>query len=115
MTKISPSPASCEPESVFTASDNQYDSAPTNAAAGRVTSQATAIRPATAQRTSAPGLPTPLPRIEPVATWVVDNAMPAALELRMMAAEEASAARPCGDSISTRPLPRVRMTRQPPR
>ena len=32
----------------------------------------------------------------------------------MMAAEEASAAMPCGDSISTRPLPRVRMTRQPP-
>ena len=79
-----------------------------------MTSQATAIRPATAQRTSAPGLPTPLPRIEPVATWVVDSAMPAALELRMIAAEEASAARPCGDSISTRPLPRVRMTRQPP-
>ncbi|SKT57477.1 Uncharacterised protein [Mycobacteroides abscessus subsp. abscessus] len=37
-------------------------------AAGRVTSQASTIRPATAQRTSAPGLPTPVPRIEPVAT-----------------------------------------------
>ena len=92
----------------------QNVSAPTRPAAGRVSSHATAIRPATDQRTSAPGLPTPLPRIEPVATWVVDSAMPAALELRMIAADDASAARPCGDSISTRPLPSVRMTRQPP-
>ncbi|SLL01649.1 Uncharacterised protein [Mycobacteroides abscessus subsp. massiliense] len=46
---------------------------------------------------------------------MVDRAIPAALELRMIAAEDASAANPCGDSISTRPLPRVRMTRHPPR
>ena len=32
----------------------------------------------------------------------------------MTAAEADSAAMPCGDSISTRPLPKVRMTRQPP-
>ena len=37
--------------------------------------------------------------------------MPAALELSgMIAAEDASAASPWGDSISTRPLPNVRMT-----
>jgi len=32
-----------------------------------------------------------------------------------MAADDASAARPCGAEISTRPLLRVRMIRQPPR
>src|SRR5436853_6832736 len=89
--------------------------APTMPADGRVISQAAAIRPATPQRTSAPGLPTPLPRMEPVATWVVDSEKPKWLDSRMIAAEEVSAAMPCGDLISTRPLPSVRMTRQPPR
>jgi hypothetical protein len=32
----------------------------------------------------------------------------------MTAADAVSAAMPCGDSISTKPLPSVRMTRQPP-
>src|ERR1700760_2684049 len=104
MRKITPSPASVDPLTDSMPSDSQYDSAPTSPAAGSVTSHATTMRPATAQRTSAPGLPTPLPRIEPVATWVVDRAMPAALELRMIAADDASAARPCGDSVPTRPL-----------
>jgi len=36
--------------------------------------QATTILPATFQRTSAPFFPTPLPGIEPVATWVVESA-----------------------------------------
>ena len=49
-----------------------------------------------------------------MATWVVDSAMPRWLEDRMIAAEDASAAMPCGEVISTRPLPRVRITRQPP-
>jgi hypothetical protein len=40
--------------------------------------------------------------------------MPRLLEERMITAEEVSAAIPCGDLISTSPLPRVRMTRQPP-
>ncbi len=73
------------------------------------------IRPATCQRTSAPGRPTPEPRIEPVATCVVESAKPRWLEARMTAAELLSAAMPCGLEISTRPLPRVRMMRQPPR
>ncbi len=60
-------------------------------------SHAAAIRPATPQRTSAPGLPTPrLPRMEPVATWVVDSEKPKWLDSRMTAAEEVSAAMPCG-------------------
>ena len=49
------------------------ESMPTTAAAGRVNSQAVAIRPVTPQRTSAPRSPTPVPRIDPVATCVVDS------------------------------------------
>ncbi|CKQ05554.1 Uncharacterised protein [Mycobacterium tuberculosis] len=48
--------------------------APTSPANGSVTSHATTMRPATPQRTSAPGLPTPLPSTDPVATCVVDSA-----------------------------------------
>jgi hypothetical protein len=54
---------------------------PTTVAAGNVISQAVTIRPATRQRTWAPGLPTPEPRIEPVATCVVDSANPSALRV----------------------------------
>ena len=32
----------------------------------------------------------------------------------MITADEVSAAMPCGEAISTSPLPRVRITRQPP-
>jgi hypothetical protein len=60
-------------------------------------------------------LPTPEPRIEPVATCVVDSANPSWLEARMTTADELSAAIPCGGAISTSPLPTVRMMRQPPR
>jgi hypothetical protein len=77
--------------------------------------QAVTMRPATAQRTVAPFLPTPTPMIEPVATWVVESAKPSWLEARMTVADEASAARPWGEEMSTRPLPMVRMMRQPPR
>ena len=49
------------------------------------------------------------------ATCVVDRAKPRCAEVRMTAVEAVSAAKPCGDSISVRPLPIVRMIRQPPR
>ena len=88
--------------------------APTAAADGRVISQAATMRSATDQRTWAPGRPTPLPRIDPVATWVVERAKPRWLDVRITAADALSAAMPWGGEISTRPLPRVRMTRQPP-
>jgi hypothetical protein len=52
--------------------------------------------------------------MEPLATCVVDNAMPRWLEQRMITAEEVSAAMPCGELISTSPLPMVRITRHPP-
>lgn len=48
------------------------------------------------------------------ATCVVDSAKPRWLEARMTAADDDSAAMPCGELISTRPLPRVRMMRHPP-
>jgi hypothetical protein len=88
--------------------------APATAASGSVSNHATTIRPITAQRTSAP-LPRPVPRIAPVAVCVVDSGNPKWAEVKMIAAEADSAARPCGESISTRPLPSVRMIRQPPR
>ncbi|CAG7587339.1 hypothetical protein E143388_02627 [Rhodococcus opacus] len=78
-------------------------------------SHATAIRPATPHRTSAPDLPIPVPRMDPVATWVVESGRPKWLEVRMIAAEDASAAIPWGEVISTKPFPSVRMIRQPPR
>src|SRR5664279_1372839 len=68
-----------------------HTTAPTTAAAGRVSSQPATMRPATLQRTSAPRLPMPEPRIDPVATWVVDSAKPKWLDARMTAAEDASA------------------------
>ncbi len=49
-----------------------------------------------------------------MATCVVESDSPKWLDARITAAEDDSAAIPCGDSISTRPLPRVRMIRQPP-
>ncbi len=49
-----------------------YANAPTVPAEGMVMIQADTMRPATFQRTSV-RRPTPEPRMEPVATWVVDN------------------------------------------
>ena len=57
-----------------------------------------------AQRTAAPGLPTPVPRIEPVATCVVDSAKPRWLEARMTAADGATR-RPCPAAGRSRPGP----------
>ncbi len=51
----------------------QYAQAPTTPAMGSVNNHAVAIRPATDQRTSAPFLPMPVPRIDPVATCVVES------------------------------------------
>ena len=92
----------------------QPATAPTAAAAGRVSSQASAICPATPQRTAASRRPAPAPRIAPVATWVVDSAKPRCDDARMTVAALVSAAKPCGVWISLTRLPRVRMIRQPP-
>jgi len=51
---------------------------------------------------------------EPEHTWVVDSPKPMCADARIAAAEVVSAANPCGERRSTRPLPMVRMIRQPP-
>ena len=72
------------------------------------------MRPTVRQRTVEPRRPRPEPITEPEATWVVDSAKPRALEARIVAAVELSAEKPCAGLTSVRPLPRVRMMRQPP-
>ena len=87
--------------------------APTPNAAGKVRIQATIMRPKTGQRTATPA-PRPDPTTELVHTCVVESGNPRYEEVKIVVAEEVSAAKPCGDSRSVMPLPRVRMMRQPP-
>ena len=94
---------------------SQAATAPTAAAAGSVSSHATAIWPATLHCTEASLRPAPAPKIEPVATWVVDRGKPRCDEARITAALLVSAAKPCGVWISLTRLPSVWMIRQPPR
>src|SRR6478609_739207 len=86
---------------------------PTAPAAGTVMTHATNILRATDHCTLA-RRPTPVPRIEPVATCVVESEYPKWLESRMTDADDMSADMPWRESRRTSPLPRVRMTRQPP-
>src|SRR6185312_861110 len=79
--------------------------APTTAAAGSVSSQATAIWPATLHCTVARRRPAAAPKIEPVATCVVESAKPRLAEVRISAALAVSAAKPCGVWISLTRLP----------
>jgi hypothetical protein len=88
--------------------------APNSAAAGRVSTQPYIIRRAVPQRTSDSFRPAPLPITEPEHTCVVESSNPMCAEARIAAAEVVSAAKPCGEYRSTRPLPIVRMIRQPP-
>jgi hypothetical protein len=50
----------------------------------------------------------------PDTTCVVDSAKPRRDEASSTAVDDVSAAKPCGDSVSARPLPIVRMMRHPP-
>ncbi len=52
--------------------------------------------------------------MDPVLTWVVESPNPKWAEAKMVAVVVAPDAAPCGVSISTMPLPSVRMIRQPP-
>ena len=65
------------------------------------------------QRTVVPR-PRPPPRTDPVATCVVERAKPRWLEVRSTAAVAPSLDIPWRGVMSTSPLPRVRMIRQPP-
>ncbi len=88
--------------------------APTSAAAGRVSTQATAIRVAVDQRTTPPLRPRPAPITEPETTCVVEREKPRWEEARMAVAALVWAAKPWRGSSSVRPVPMVRMMRQPP-
>ena len=88
--------------------------APIRAAIGKVVAHAVTIRPAVDQRTGVPR-PRPPPSTEPVATWVVERAKPRWLAESSTAAVLPSLDMPWRGVMSTRPLPRVRMIRQPPR
>lgn len=72
------------------------------------------MRAAVDQRTEPGSLPTPEPRMEPEATCVVDRPKPRWDDARIAMVDDVSAAKPCGASMSTMPLPIVRMMRQPP-
>ncbi len=89
--------------------------AATRAAAGRVRPQATNIRVAVDQRTTPPLRPRPAPITAPETECVVDREKPRCEEARMTVAALVWAAKPCCGWRSVRPLPMVRMMRQPPR
>ena len=89
--------------------------APTRPAAGSVRPQAMNIRVAVDQRTTPPLRPRPEPITAPEQDWVVESEKPRCEEARMTVAALVWAAKPCGGARSVRPLPMVRMMRQPPR
>ncbi len=89
--------------------------AETRAAAGRVRPHATNMRVAVDQRTTPPLRPRPAPITAPEQAWVVEREKPRLEEARMTLAAEVWAAKPCCGWRSVRPLPMVRMMRQPPR
>src|SRR5918994_4392037 len=63
-----------------------YVSAPTAADAGRVSTQATTMLPATPQRTAETRLAAPAPMIAPEIVWVVESGKPAWEAVRITAA-----------------------------
>ena len=69
--------------------------APTTAAAGSVNSQASDTLPAMPQRTAARPRAAPAPKIDPVATCVVDRGKPRWEEVRMTEAVLIPDANPC--------------------
>lgn len=89
--------------------------APTRPAAGSVRPQAMNIRVAVDQRTTPPLRPRPAPITAPEQDCVVESEKPRCEEARMTVAALVWAAKPCGGWRSVRPLPMVRMMRQPPR
>src|SRR3954447_17413556 len=85
-----------------------------NAAAGSVSTQATAMLPATPQRTADRRLAAPAPMTPPEMTCVVDSGNPRWVAVNTTAAPAPEAENPCAGSILMMRLPTVRMMRQPP-
>jgi len=74
-------------------------SAPTNAAAGIVSTQATAMLPASPQRTADSRFAAPAPSTAPVIECVVDSGKPRCEAVSSTAAPPPWAAKPCAGSI----------------
>src|SRR4051795_11024671 len=91
-----------------------YVSAPMHAAAGRVSTHATTMLPATPQRTADSRLAAPEPITAPEMVWVVESGKPTCEAARITAAPAPWAAKPWAESILWIRLPIVRMIRQPP-
>src|SRR3954447_2636326 len=84
------------------------------AAAGIVRTHATAMLPATPQRTAETRLAAPAPMIPPEMTCVVERGKPAWEAARITVALAPWAEKPCAGSILMIRLPIVLMMRQPP-
>src|SRR3954469_22814486 len=89
-------------------------SAPIQAAAGNVRTQATTMLPATPQRTAESRLAAPEPTTAPVMVCVVESGKPTCEAARITAAPAPWVAKPWAESILWIRLPMVRMIRQPP-
>src|SRR3954470_21002275 len=88
--------------------------APNAAAAGMVSSHAKTTWRPRLQCTDAAPRAAPAPKIEPVATCVVDNGKPRCEEARITVAVLVDAAKPCCVWIALTRLPRVWIIRHPP-
>src|SRR5437763_6491231 len=88
--------------------------APIAPAAGRVSTQAVTMLPATPQRTADTRLAAPAPITPPEITCVVDSGKPTCDAARITAAPEPWALNPWAGSILMIRVPIVRMIRQPP-
>src|SRR3954470_21126472 len=93
----------------------KYATAATAPAAGRVTTHARTILPATPQRTADSRRVAPTPMIDVVVMWVVDTGTANTVAVAIMTPEATvwAAKPPVGVSWMTR-RPRVRMMRNPP-
>ena len=89
-------------------------SAPIAAAAGRVSTHAVTMLPATPQRTAESRLAAPEPMTAPEMVCVVESGKPPWVAARITAAPAPWAAKPWAESILWIRLPIVLMIRQPP-
>ena len=79
-----------------------------------MSTHATAMLPATPQRTAESRFAAPAPMTPPEMTCVVDSGKPRCVAVRTTAAPAPCAEKPCAESILMIRLPTVRMIRQPP-
>src|SRR6476659_10695337 len=88
--------------------------APTNPAAGTVSTHAPTSRRTTDQCTTSPARATPVPTTPPATTCVVDSENPKKVDAKIVVALAVSAEKPCAASTVVTCVPSVRITLQPP-